>query len=299
MPRVFYCLIVVAVASLPLSSFAAGGAKVQLSTAEYNDEKGGPLLTPEGVSCSDTTLYVADSGNGRVLRYSFQDGTVKGGAEIKSPQLPYPVAVQQTTGGTLLVLDGKLHRLGRVASDGAFTGFLDPQGVPAPAVVPRSFRVDSHGAIYLNDAVGARVVVLDPEGRFQRQIPFPKEAAHIADMDLDGRGAITLVDSINARVFQALKDAVQFTPLTPPLHDYLDFPVAISHDLQNRIYLIDQNGAALVSLGPDGSFQGRQLNFGAKAGFLSYPSGLCISRGDDVFIADRENNRFQHFRFLK
>lgn len=298
MSRVFICLVTLTIASLPWSSFAAG-AKVQLHTTEYNDEKGGQLLTPEGVACNDTTLFVADSGNGRVLRYSFQDGTVKGGAELKSPQLPYPVSVQQIAGGGLLVLDGKLHRVGRLGADGAFAGFLDPQDVPAPAPIPRSFRVDAQGAIYLNDAAGRRVVVLDAAGRYQRQLPFPADAAHIADMDIDNRGAITLVDSINARVFQIQKEGTQFTPLTPTLHDYLDFPVAISHDLQNRIYLIDQNGAALVSLGPDGSFQGRQLNLGTKPSFLSYPSGLCISRGGDLFIADRDNNRFQHFRFLK
>jgi hypothetical protein len=295
----FYFLITLLVASLPFFAFGAGGAKVQLHTAHYEDEKGGQLLTPEGVACSDTTLYVADSGNGRLLRYSYKDGTVTGGTELKAPQLPYPVAAQAVAGGNLLVLDGKLHRLGRFGADGTFAGFLDPTEVPAPAVVPRSFRVDSQGHIYLNDAAGGRVVVLDAGGRFQRQIPFPAEAAHIADLDVDGRGAIALVDSINARVFQALKDAAQFTTLTPTLHDYLDFPVAISHDLQNRIYLIDQNGAALISLGPDGSFQGRQLNMGTKAGFLSYPSSLCISKGGDLFIADRGNNRFQHFRFLQ
>lgn len=299
MSRTLYCFIALLVATLPFAAHGAGGAKIQLSTVEYNDEKGGQLLAPQGVACIDNTLYVADSGNGRMLRYSFQDGVVKGGTELKAPQITYPVAAQGGSGGTLLVLDGKLHKIGRFDSNGTFTGFFEPSDVPAPAPIPRSFRVDSHGTVYLNDIAGGRIVILDPSGKFQRQIPFPAEASYIADLDVDSRGAITLLDGINARLFQAAKDVQQFTPLTQDLHDYLDFPVAITHDQQNRLFLIDQNGAALISLGPDGSFQGRQLNLGAKPGLLSYPTGLCISKNDDLFIADQGNNRFQHFKFLR
>jgi hypothetical protein len=221
MPRIRHCFIALLVVSLPFSALGAG-AKVQLHTTEYNDEKGGQLMAPEGVSCSDTTLYVSDSGNGRVVRYSFQDGTVKGGAELKAAQLPYPVAAQPVAGGGLLVLDGKLHRLGRLGTDGTFAGFLEPADVPAPAVAVRSFRVDTQGHVYLNDTAGGRVVILDATGRFLRQIPFPAEAAYIADLDVDSRGTVLLVDSVNARIFQAQKDATQFAPLTPSLHDYMD-----------------------------------------------------------------------------
>jgi hypothetical protein len=52
----------------------------------------------------------------------------------------------------------------------------------------------------------------------------------------------------------------------------------------------------VVRLGIDGSFQGRELTGGWVDGALHYPAQLCIDSADDLFIADRENNRVQIFQ---
>ena len=56
------------------------------------------MKQPEGVACSDSPSFVvADTGNGRLLTYTFKEGVVEGGAEIKLPQLPYPGRMQTDT----------------------------------------------------------------------------------------------------------------------------------------------------------------------------------------------------------
>lgn len=299
MPRILLCIFSFIIMALPALSLGAG-AKVALVSVENFDEKGLQLKTPEGIACNDKQmLIVADTGNGRLLRYSYQDGIVKGGTEIVVPQLSVPTRVQIGAADVIYVLDGKLRKIGKINADGSFAGYLDPLGVPEPSMQLWSFKLDAQENIYLLDTGGARVVILDKTGKFLRQLPFPKATGFMSDVAIDSNGSILLIDSINAQIFIAAKETNEFKPLTAPLHDYIDFPIGISTDAQNRLYVLDQNGHAVILLGTDGSFQGRQMNFGLKNGFLNYPAQLCINRTGDLFIADRSNNRFQYFKVTR
>jgi hypothetical protein len=66
-------------------------------------------------------------------------------------------------------------------------------------------------------------------------------------------------------------------------------------DNRGKLFVVDQNGNAVVRLGTDGSFQGRDLAIGWHDGAVYYPAQLCINKGGDVFLADRANNRVQIF----
>ncbi|HEX9019906.1 MAG TPA: hypothetical protein VF903_01455, partial [Nitrospirota bacterium] len=144
-----------------------------------------------------------------------------------------------------------------------------------------------------------RVLVLGPEGGFQRQIGFPADYGFIADIAVDRRGTVFLVDSVRATVYSAAKDAAQFAPFTRSLKEYMDFPTAIAVDPQGRVFLTDRNGSGIVVIGRDGAFQERLLSKGWPEGFLNYPSQICVNEKGDVFIADRNNSRVQIFTMLK
>jgi len=84
------------------------------------------------------------------------------------------------------------------------------------------------------------------------------------------------------------------------MRDYMNFASYIATSSSSgEIYLLDQDGGAVVVVGPDGSFQGRQLNLGWKAGQLYYPTQMCINKNGDVFISDRNNSRVQIFENIK
>jgi hypothetical protein len=61
---------------------------------------------------------------------------------------------------------------------------------------------------------------------------------------------------------------------------------------------VDRHGGAIFVLGEDGSFQGRGMSRGRGDGLLMYPAEVCVS-GDDVFVADRSNNRVQVFSMMR
>ena len=295
------CAIITAVsipALLPVPSYSGPTVKFRHVLSIYADDNGAGLKQPEGVSCSEKSfLIVADTGNGRLLRYIFKDRVLETGAvEIKVPQLSYPVRAQMNSKGEIYALDGKQRRIIRLTPEGGFKDYLDPAGGLSPKTyVPRSFIIDVNDTIYILDILSRRVLVLSPEGEYQRHIKFPEDYGFFSDLTIDIKGNLLLIDSTNAVVFSAVKNSVKFAPLTKKMKQYMRFPTSITTDERGRIYLVDRNGSRIIILGQDGSFLGRLSGFGWKEGLLNHPSHMCINEKGDVFIADTSNSRIQIF----
>ena len=132
-------LLIIAVLSVPLLLPAAETAKLRYVQSVYQDDKGIGMDYPEGMACSEKYgLIVGDTGNDRLVRYAFQDNTLKAGTEIKIPQLSQPVRIQVTSKGDILALDGKQRRIVRIGADGAFKGYVTAEGAPGgSAIVPK------------------------------------------------------------------------------------------------------------------------------------------------------------------
>lgn len=285
------------------ASFGAETLKFSYITSIYTDltdtagQEGTPLKQPEGIACNDQSLViVADTGNGRLLRYKFRDQTISGGSPaIKMPELPYPTRVQLNSKGEIFALDRKNRRIVRLTPAGAFNGYLKPAGLPSPTYVPRSFYIDGNDAIYVLDIFSERVLMLNSEGQYLTKKNFPKDSGFISDLTVDFKGTIFLIDSVKAAVYSAGKDSATFSPLAQNLKEYMRFPSAITTDKRGHIYLVDRNGSRVVILGSDGSFLGRLSAMGWKEGLLNYPSQLGINSSGEIFIADTNNNRIQVF----
>ncbi len=285
----------------PLEVFSAETVKFKYIQSVYFDDKGGGLKQPEGVACDEKSLLVVgDTGNDRLVRYNFQEKSLKAETEIKIPQLSNPIRVQVNSKGEIFALDGKRRRVIRLSPEGSFKGYVDAEGVPPPTTfVPRSLKIDTNNNIYILDIFSARVLVLSPEGKYQKQIPFPKEYVFFSDLSVDSKGNLLLIDCVKAMVFTASKDSKDFSPLTKSLREYLNFPTSMTTDQRGTIYIVDENGGGIVILGPDGSFLGRQLSMGWNEGLLYYPSQMCINEKGEVFIADRGNSRIQIFTVVR
>lgn len=277
-------------------SHAAEPLKLRLMAPIYVDGKGAGIKQPEGVSCRGDALVVADTGNGRLLRYTIAQEKWTPGGEIVVPQVPSPIRVDVNSKGEIFALDGKSRRIARIASSGEFLGYVAPEGAVKGTVVPRSLRIDRDDNLYLLDVFSARVLVMDPAGKISREIFFPKEYGFFSDLAVGPGGDILLLDSVRKRVYKAAKNSLNVAPLSQSLEDEAYFPTAITTDKQGTIFLVDQNGSGVVILGPDGSFRGRQLSMGWKEGFLRNPAQMCIMENGAAFIADRGNSRIDGFQ---
>ena len=287
--------------SLFTQAFSAETVRFRYVSSIYRDDKGIGMKQPEGVACNDQSqLLVADSGNGRLLQYLFQDKTAKEGKEIKIPQLPYPVKVQINSKGELFALDGKQRRIIRLNRGGEYKGYVSAEGLPSPSsFIPRSFKIDSKDNIYILDIFSARVILLSPDGKYQKQIEFPKGHGFFSDLTVDVKGNILLVDSTKLAVFSAPRDGNNFSQLGGNLKEYLNFPGNMTVDSRGTIYLVDENGSGIVVLGQEGNFMGRLLSMGWTEGLLYYPSQMSLNDKGEVFIADRGNSRVQVFNVTR
>jgi hypothetical protein len=293
-------LLLLALILVPALVFGAEGVKLRHVLSIYLDSKEGIIKVPQGVAARGNLVIVADSGNGRLLKYSYQDGILKGGDEIRVTEVAYPETIRIGAQGDMYVLDGKQRRIAKLGPDGAFKGFIKAEGIPDPSeYVPMGFCLDGTDNMYILDVFTARVIVLDPSGKYVKSMDFPAGYGFISDIGINPKGDIFLLDSVRSMIFALPKGAKEFTPLTASMKEDMKFAVNLGIDSKGFIFVADQNSGGIVIIAPDGSYQGRQGGYGWREGLLRYPCQLSFNEKDELFIADRENGRIQIFAPVK
>jgi len=276
-------------------AFGAEKRRMKWITSIYTGPRGVGLKYPEGVACRGNRFVVADTGNSRLLQYTYEGETATPGAEFPLRKAA-PIVVQVNSKGAVYFLDGRERRISAVSAAGEDLGALALRGLPSSAeVVPKSFRIDREDNVYVLDVFSGQVLVLDSEGQYVRRIPFPEEYGFFSDLAIDRQGRILLLDSVEAVVYSAAGSGDRFSPLTVSLKEYVNFPTSLTTDAEGVIYLVDQYGSGLALVAADGSFLGRRLGMGWNESGLYFPSQMCINRDGIAFIADRNNSRVQVF----
>jgi DNA-binding beta-propeller fold protein YncE len=285
---------------LPAVAAHGEGVKMKYVESLYVDAKGVALGSPQGIACNSKLLLVGDARGGRLVRYLIEGGGAKADVEMKPAQLSTPIRVRLNSKGEIYVLDASTRRILRLDAEGALKGSLSLEGIPGQsASVPRSFAVGPDDKLYVVDVFSERVLILSPDGKYERQMPFPKEHGFFSDIAVDAKGTVLLIDTLTAKLYSAGKGATAFSPLGNPLREYLDFPVGLLTDGRGTIYVLDGNGGVVVVVGQDGSFMGRLLGMGRMEGLLYYPTQACINERGEFFIADRGNSRVQEFAVIR
>jgi len=286
---------------LSLAQQAQCGDNIQLKfiSAAYSDSKAVGLKNPQGVACSGKTLYVADSGNRRLVKYGLKDQVASAELEIPLDQI-YPIKVQVNLQGDIFVLDGKERRILKLGPDGTKKGYVDITGAPDNSKVEiRSFRIDKQDRLHLLDIYGERVMIIDGGGKYLSEVAFPENFSFFSDLEVDFKGDLLLLDSVQGKVFLSEKATKPFVILAEGMKEYMNFATAIAADSSGTIYLVDQNGSGIVLLGQDGSYLGRRLSMGWGNAYVYYPSDLCLDEEDNFVIADRNNSRVQVFSVIR
>ncbi len=283
---------------LPGNSVMADSVRLRPLSPVYVDSEGSPIRQPEGIGCGVGSIVVADTGNQRLLLYAVTEETISAGLKISLPEIPQPVHAEIVWDGGILVLDGKSRRIGRVSPEGAFQGYLEPSGMSGK-VVPRSFKFGRDKNLYILDIFSNRILIVDSAAAVKRQIAFPEEFGAFADLAVDPKGKVFVIDSVGKRLYSAGRDETVLTAAPNDLHGKADFPTSLVVDSGGNVYVGDQNGGSILVLGPDGSFRTRQSKMGWKTGQLRFPSKLCVDDKDHLFVADRANDRIQVFGILR
>ena len=291
-PRLHLAIGALAILAAVPGAARAAGLQHQLDI--YLDDKEEPLRMPEGVACTDKgDLVVADTGNARLLRYTYKDGKLEGGGPIRLAEITHPTRLQLDSRGNLLVLDRRLRRIARVDVSGRFGGAVELKASTTARVGVSAFKLDKEDRLYVLDVISRRTLVASLDGAVAREIPWPPVPVEFVDLAVDG-DRILAIDAAASRLWGVEKDSKEFKPLGEGHKAQLAFPAYLSQE-GGILRVVDQNGHGITLLGTDGAYRGRELEMGWGDGRVYYPAQICSTGAGQLFLADRNNNRVQIF----
>ncbi len=307
------------------ADFAIGQPNLRTAVANV-DTQGSPnpsmtsLASPEGIAVNpnDGTLYVADSGNNRVLRYprpvnqsgrispdaaiGQTDFTSALSAAVNATSLNGPAGVAMGPNGDLFVADSGNNRVlefpagagnGAAAvrvfgQPGMMTAVRPTQASAQTLAAPQGLAVDPAGNLYVADAGANRVLV------------FP----NTQNAPVAGMAAAFVIGQAS------------FDTAASGSGGNLKAPTGVGVDSSGSIYVADNgNNRVLIypslvvlalSGGTPTSVVGQRLGSGAAANYnspdglatpegLSSPVGIYIDRQDTLYVGDAGNNRVVQF----
>jgi len=269
---------------------------------------------------ADGTLYVADTGNHRIVQIntngevlnswgSFADSaTMEGGAPPGTFYEPWSVAIG--TDGSVFVADTWNHRIQKFTPDGRF---LTQWGVFGQAETsdafwgPRDIAIDSDGQVYITDTGNKRVVVFDENGNYITEFGgaglLPGQFDEPVGIAVDEAGLVYVADTWNQRI-QVFKYDPQ-SNLFVSLREW-DIVGWYGQSLENKPYLrvnaaehvfvSDPEGYRILEFTSEGEFVRYWGDYGNDPSGFVLPNGLAIDpESGALWVADSGNNRLMHF----
>ena len=279
-----------------------------------------------GAAAHDDFVYVADSGNNRVLKYD-NDGnfiTMWGSLGQGSQQFQGLEDITVDSSDDVYVTESNTNRIQKFDSDGNFITKWGSNGTAdGQFKSPTGIATDSSDDVYVADNFNNRIQKFDSDGNFitkwgslgQGNLQFMGPE----DIAVDSSDDVYVADNFNNRIQKFDSDGNfittwgsngtgdgQFKSPTGIATDSSD-DVYVADNFNNRIQKFDSDGDFITKWGseclmrfylvqsnqcvdPDGS---GPLSTGD--GQFQYPYDIAVDSSDDVYVADNFNNRIQKF----
>ena len=243
------------------------------------------LYYPAGVAADAFgNIYIADQQNHRLRKIDGVSGTITtfagDGSALTSNPMSKPKGVAVDAAGNVYVAVQDVHRIRKITPSGTITvvagyGAAGFSGDGASAIsarlnYPAGVAVDSAGNVYVADEVNQRIRKIDTGGKIST----------VAGTGIPGFNG----DGIAATTAQ------------------LNYPTGVAVDAAGNLYIADNDNNRIRKVDPSGiitTFAGNGFGgFGGDEGpaasaELYNPNGVAVDKGNNVYIADQNNNRIR------
>ncbi|MHB9130248.1 MAG: NHL repeat-containing protein [Armatimonadota bacterium] len=283
----------------------------ELDTSLYWGTSGsgpGQLYLPKGITTDATgNVYVADSSNHRIQKYSSQGALLRsfGSFGAGQDQFSTPSDLVVDTAGNIYVGDEGNRRIKKYTSDFIFLTSWGSNGTG-----PGQFNGMAGLAIYQNqlfvvDRELARISVFSLEGQFvrswgekgsgpgQMNYPYgltimPNGQVYVCDASVTdpGHGGIVIFDE-DGTYLDRFGEYGSFA-------GQMAFPHGIAHDVSGNLYVA--SSGRLQKYTADGQFLRLVSSYGTAEGYVKYPIDTAIDASGVIYVVDFDNCRVQAYQ---
>jgi DNA-binding beta-propeller fold protein YncE len=282
---------------LPASGFCEQKARVKHLTSITGNKEIGRLGLLGGVFFDEEKkrLYVTDATNHRILSFDadfkYLSEFTGGGA------LAHPTSIVKDSSGKFFVAEPTKGQVLLIDMARKSIAPVDFSGIPSGnPIYPGNMAIDSKDYLYLVDEANQRILVFDPDVRFQRQI-LVTEGQGLRDVKVDAAGRIYTVSAIDGciRVYDPEGHLLLKFGKRGDDKGEFDFSVSLAVDPKGLIYVVDQHRNQVLVFNKEGRFVFDFSQLGWREGRLHLPSYIYMNGADQIFIVDRENARVSVF----
>jgi uncharacterized protein (TIGR03663 family) len=279
----------------------------------------GALTAPRAAAAApDGSVYVADSGNSRILHFDAAgnllgqwggqstepaaSGSQSGPAGNVTFAEPWGIAVDRQ--GFVYIADTWNHRIQKFDGEG---NFLDQWGLPGLAGEgldhfwgPRAVAVGSDGRVYVTDTGNKRVVVFDQNGNALFAFGTEGEGtlSEPVGISTGPDGLVYVADTWNRRVavFSADGEFLREWPFKGWLGSSVDNKPHLSVGPDGRVWVTDPESYRVVVFTNDGTPIASFGEYGLEADKFGMPAGISAAPDGSAWITDARNNRIVQYR---
>ncbi len=308
---------------------ASFGDRGQFSLSNYGTRPdagiaAGGLVVAQASPASSVIVWVADSGNDRLLRYVFNPQTLRPHgpprvSDRSSAPLSRPQGVGISPDGRRIYApDNRNHRiyvldsrtLERISVFGAYgTG-------PGQFASPYDAAVDagSPSQLYTADNLNGRVNVFDAatlqySGTFGgngREVGRFSIVRAVTSNPLDQAGGVWVADTSNNRIQRVSRtgEIVAAWGIHGRGAGYFTRPRGVAFHPDGRLMVADTFDSRIALFSPDGTYEAQYGRVsrtightvpGSKSGELLLPSAVTVDRANITWVADSYNNRLVQY----
>ena len=280
----------------------------------------GQLQSPRGIKVGpDGSVYVADSGNHRIQKFTAdgefvaawgRNSTVE--AEmgmVEGFNEPWDVAV--APGGEVYVADTWNHRIQKLDAEGNVVtawGLFGQYGLGDTAgqgafYGPRGVAVGPDGQVYVADTGNKRVQVFEPDGRFAYQwggggalegyLDEPVGIALAPDGAPAAAAGVYVADTWNRRVQVFDEDGTFLREW--PIHGW-DAGLAeekpfLAVDGAGMVYVTDPGHYRVLVFDHVGNYMFSFGQYGFDERSFTLPIGVAVAEDGDIYVTDSQGGR--------
>jgi DNA-binding beta-propeller fold protein YncE len=262
------------------------------------------LDEPRAVALCGDTIYVADTGNHRVVVYDPAGKIVRtwGGKGDEDGKFRSPAGIAVDEQGMVYVADTGNGRIQVFDGSGKFLRSFGTKGSAQKQFSSPSGIAAVRGLLYVADAGNSRIQVLSSDGVFMGTMTVAgtkqDDMQEPVDVAVDRMNRVYVLDrdAGRVRIFDSSgKQVASFGGSGKGIDDFRG-PRGLAVDDRGNIYVADTGGDNIKKFDNHGKILGALGCEGNGPGQFKKPSALKVDREGRLFILDSEKNTLQVFQ---